>query len=135
MPDFKVNPQPWMRDAVKVADEKLVKQIADDFRAYNPAPRSTLSPPATVQVVGAGRVVGGDDAPVASGGTGWASSPELKPPPGVSIIDEMCAQEDQAWRLQRAKELAAAHHARALVEAEIKQRSEEEANKKQKEPK
>src|SRR6516162_5866083 len=56
MPDFKVNPQPWMKAAVNVADDALVKALVDDFRSYNPAPRSTLSPPATVRVVGAGNV-------------------------------------------------------------------------------
>src|SRR6516225_6079032 len=103
MPDYKVNPQPWMRDALKVADDALVKALAEDFRNYNPAPRSTLSPPATVQIVGAGRVVGGDDKPVASTGSGWADSPEIKPPPGINLIDEMCAAEDASWRLQRAR--------------------------------
>jgi hypothetical protein len=117
MPDYKVNPQPWMREAVNVADDKLVRQLVEDFRSYNPAPRSPLNqPPQTVQVQGAGRVVGGDDKPVASTGTGWASSPELKPPPGINLIDEMCAQEDASWRLQRARELA---EAAALKRAEM----------------
>jgi hypothetical protein len=107
MPDYKVNPQPWVRDALKVAGDKLVADIVNDFAGYNPAPRSPLNqPPQTVQVQGAGRVVSGDDKPVASTGTGWADSPELKPPPGINLIDEMCAADDASWRLQRAREVA-----------------------------
>jgi hypothetical protein len=129
MADFKVNPQPWMRDAVRVADDKLVKQIADDFRSYNASPRSPLSsPPQTVSVVGAGRVVGGDDAPVAGTGSGWADSPELKPPPGIDLIDEMCAQADLADRAERIRALAQTA-AIQRAEAELAKQSEPKERK------
>jgi hypothetical protein len=130
MPDYKVNPQPWVKDAVRVADDKLVRQIAEDFRAYNPSPRSPLNqPPQTVQVQGAGRVVSGDDKPVASTGTGWASSPELRPPEGINLIDEMCAAEDASWRLQRAREVAEAVALKRAEEAFLKSKAQNEDNK------
>jgi hypothetical protein len=109
MPDFKVNPQPWVKDAVRVAGDKLVADIVNDFAGYRIEPRSPLNkPPETVQVHGAGKVVGGDDAVPAGGGTGWADSLELKAPPGVSIVDELVAQQDLADFTARARELAAA---------------------------
>jgi hypothetical protein len=107
MPDFKVNPQPWMKAAVNVADDALVKSLVEDFRGYRPEPRSPLNQPSqTVVPVGAGKVVGGDDAPVASGGTGWADSPELKPPPGVALVDQLVAQQDLADFEARCREQA-----------------------------
>jgi hypothetical protein len=108
------DPFEWVKDLRRTVPTSLVRQIVDDFRSYDPSPRS-LTPPATVQIVGAGRTISGDDKPVASTGTGWADSPELKPPPGISLIDEMCAQEDASWRLQRAREVA---EAAALKRAE-----------------
>ena len=127
MPDYKVNPQPWMKDAVKVAGDKLVADIVNDFAGYNPAPRSPLNqPPQTVQVHGAGRVVSGDDKPVASTGTGWASSPELRPPEGINLIDEMCAAEDASWRLQRARELAEAAALRRAEEQFLRSKAEQQ---------
>jgi hypothetical protein len=127
MPDYKVNPQPWMRDALKVAGDKLVADIVNDFAGYNPAPRSPLNQPAqTVSVVGAGRTISGDDKPVASTGTGWADSPELKPPAGINLIDEMCAAEDASWRLQRARELAEAAALRRAEEQFLRSKAEQQ---------
>jgi hypothetical protein len=122
MPDFKVNPQPWMRDAQRVADDKLVADIVNDFRSYNPAPRSPLNqPPQTVVPVGAGKVVDGSDAPVASGGTGWADSPQIRDwrPPGLEHMDRMMDAQDAIDRAARARELIEAS-AIQRAEAEIK---------------
>jgi hypothetical protein len=41
-------------------------------------------------------------------GTGWVDAPKLKPPPGVELIDRMCAAEDRQWRAERARQFGAA---------------------------
>jgi hypothetical protein len=123
MPDFKVNPQPWMRDAQRVADDKLVADIVNDFRSYNPAPRSPLNqPPQTVVPVGAGKVVDGSNAPVASTGTGgWVNPPSVDNwrAPGLREMDAMMDQQDAIDRAERIKALADAA-AIQRAEAEIK---------------
>jgi hypothetical protein len=128
MPDFKVNPQPWMKAAVNVADDALVKALVDDFRSYNPAPRSTLSPPATVRVVGAGNVVGGDvgpqHRPVDATNSGWQEPPRVNDwrPPGLEHMDRMMDAQDTIDKAQRIRELAeAAAVQRALQPVEPKE--------------
>jgi hypothetical protein len=116
----------WMRDLVNNVGDRAVRDLVEDFRSYNPHPAQ--GPSAKVSVQGAPTVKTGDVGPqhrAYQGGeddnadrSGWRDAPGIKPPPGVDIIDEMCAAEDRSWRLQRAKELASAQHARALVEAE-----------------
>jgi hypothetical protein len=103
--------------------------IVNDFRSYNPAPRS-LTPPATVTPVGAGKVVTGSDAPVASGGTGWADSPQIRDwkPPGVEHMDRMMDQADAIDRAERIRQLAQTA-AVQRAEAEIKQQQEETSKK------
>jgi hypothetical protein len=54
----------YMRDLIRAVPTDLVKQIAEDFRSYNPHP--TQDPSAKVLVQGAGRVVTGDVRPAAS---------------------------------------------------------------------
>jgi hypothetical protein len=122
MPDYKVKPQPWMRDAVKVADDALVKSLVDDFRSYNPSPRSPLnSPPATANPVDAAPVKTGSDGPVASTGTGWADSPQIKDwrPPGLEHMDRMMDQADAIDKAERIRQLAEAQ-ALSRAEAELK---------------
>jgi hypothetical protein len=116
----------YVRDLAEAVPTDLVKQIAEDFRSYNPAPRS-LSPPATVQIQGAGRVVSADDVPVASTGTGWADSPQIKDwkPPGLEHMDRMMDQADAIDRAERLRKLAEAA-AVQRVEAEIKQEEDKE---------
>jgi hypothetical protein len=118
----------WQQDLVRNVGTKAVQDLVDDFRSYSPSPRS-LTPPATVSIVGAGKTteptVGPKYRPYQptddnADRSGWREAPGLKPPEGLQYIDQMLDQEDQAWRLQRAKELAAAKAARALVEGEIK---------------
>jgi hypothetical protein len=99
----------YMRDLVEAVPTDLVKQIAEDFRSYNPAPRS-LTPPATVQIQGAGRVVSADDAPTASTGTGWVPAPKVDDwkPPGLEHMDRMMDAQDAIDRAARARELTEA---------------------------
>jgi hypothetical protein len=126
------NPFEWVNDLRRVADDKLVKQIAEDFRNYNPSPRSSLSPPATVQVVGAGRVVGGDEAqPVAGTGSGWADSPQIKDwrAPGIDYVDAMCDAQDRVDRAARARELI---EAAAIKKAEAELAKQPEPTKERK---
>ena len=122
------HPYEWVRDMTRVADDKLVRDLVRDFAGYNPSPRSPLNqPPQTVQVQGAGRVVSGSDAPVASSGTGWANSPEIRPPDGLQHIDRMLDEEDRIWRAQRIREVAeAAAVQQALAEAQGKVQEEQQ---------
>jgi hypothetical protein len=117
----------WQRDLEQAVPSDLVKQISEDFRNYNISPRSPLNTPAqTVSVVGAGKVVGADDVPVASGGTGWVDSPEIKnwKPPGLELMDRMMDQQDAIDRAERIRQLAEASAIRQ-AEAEIKAQAEQ----------
>jgi hypothetical protein len=129
------DPFEWVKDLRRVVGDKLMKDIVDDFRSYNPAPRSTLSPPATVQIQGAGRVVGGSDGPVASTGTGWADSPQIKDwkAPGLEIMDRMMDQQDALDKAERIRQLAQAT-AIKRAEAAIKQEEPKEPDPKEKGP-
>jgi hypothetical protein len=124
----------YMRDLERAVPTDLVRQIANDFRNYSPTPKA--DPRAKVVPVGAGRVIDGSDAPVASTGTGgWVEPPKVDSwrPPGLEHMDRMMDAQDAIDRLQRVRELG---EAKALVQAEaelIKQQAE--LNKKQKEPK
>jgi hypothetical protein len=122
----------WQRDLVRNVDTDLVRDIVSDFRNYSPTPRA--DPNAKVVPVGAGRVIDGSDAPVASTGTGgWVEAPKVDQwkPEGLSIMDRMMDAQDAIDRLQRVRELG---EAKALVqaEAEIKAQQEAELSKKQK---
>ena len=135
MAESDYDPTEWIRDLRRTVGDKLMADIVNDFRNYNPAPRS-LTPPATVQVVGAGRVVDGSDAPVASTGTGgWVEAPKVDAwrPPGVDICDQLMDQADAIDRAERVRKLAQTAAIRK-AEADLKAR-EEELNKKQKGPK
>ena len=124
----------YMRDLVNNVGTDQVRDIVNDFRNYSVTPRA--DPSAKVLPVGAGRVIDGSDAPVASNGTGgWVEAPKVDSwkPPGLEHMDRMMDAQDAIDRLQRVRELG---EAKALVQAEaelIKQQAE--LNKKQKEPK
>src|SRR6516164_8879409 len=80
----------YMSDLVKTVPTDLVRDIVSDFRNYSPTPRA--DPSAKVVPVGACRVIDGNDAPVASTGTGgWVEAPKVDQwkPPGLSIMDRM----------------------------------------------
>jgi hypothetical protein len=93
------DPFEWVKDLRRVVDNKLMADIVDDFRNYNPAPRS-ISPPATVRVVGAGNVVGGDvgpqHRPVDATNSGWQEPPKVNDwkPPGLEHMDRMMDAQD-----------------------------------------
>jgi hypothetical protein len=114
----------WKRDLVETVPDQLVKQIAQDFRSYNPHPAQ--DPSAKVSVMGAGRVVTGDDGPAhrPMDTSGWVEPPKVDAwrPPGVDICDQLMDQQDAIDKAQRIRELAeAAALQRALKPAEPKE--------------
>jgi hypothetical protein len=113
----------YMRDLVGAVPDKMVKDLVNDFRSYNPHPAQ--DPNAKVVPQGAGRVVTAGDT-VAHGGSGWVEAPKVDNwrPPGIDLMDRMMDQADAIDRAQRI---------RALAEAAAVQRAE--ATIKQDEPK
>jgi hypothetical protein len=110
----------WMRDCVSVVDDKLMRQIVEDFKRGPAAPGPTLP---KVNVVGAGTVVDGGDGAKHTPHRGWSEPPKVDnwKPPGLSVMDAMMDQQDAIDRAARARELAeAARHLRELAEAEAK---------------
>ena len=113
------DPYSWVKDLIRTVPDQLVKDIVSDFRNYKPGPSGGT--PATVQVVGAGRTVTGSNT-VASGGTGWAESPQIKDwrPPGLEAMDRMMDAADLRDRLELVKQLGEAE-ALKRAEAELKE--------------
>jgi hypothetical protein len=103
----------WQRDLVEGVPTDLVKQISEDFRSYNPAPRS-LTPPATVTVVGSGKVVTGTEGPqhrpidTNATNSGWVEAKSIDSwrAPGVDICDQLMDQADAIDRAERIRQLA-----------------------------
>ena len=116
------HPYAWVRDLTRVVNTDLMQDIVNDFRNYSPTPRA--DPSAKVVPVGAGRVIDGNDAPVASTGTGgWVEAPKVDAwrPPGVDICDQLMDQADAIDKAARIRQLAeAAALQRALKPAEPK---------------
>src|SRR6516162_3516660 len=91
----------WQRDLVEGVPTDLVKQIVEDFRSYNPAPRS-LTPPATVTIVGSGKAVTGDvgpqhrpiDTDATTDRSGWREAPKVDAwrAPGIEHVDRLLDQ-------------------------------------------
>jgi hypothetical protein len=122
MADFKVNPQPWMRDAVKIADNALVKSIVEDFRHGIPSSGGSVipgqRPASTVSVVGSGKVQDAGLGPKyrqyqappedTADRSGWRDAQALKPPEGVALVDELVFQQDVADLAAKGREQAAA---------------------------
>ena len=112
----------WQRDLVRNVGTDQVRDIVNDFRNYSPTPRA--DPNARVLPVGAGRVIDGNDTPVASTGTGgWVEAPKVDNwrPPGVDLCDRLMDQADAIDRAERIRQLAeAAAVQRALKAAEPK---------------
>ena len=102
----------WQRDLVEGVPTDLVKQISEDFRSYNPAPRS-LTPPATVTVVGSGKVVTGTEGPqhrpidTNATNSGWVEAKSIDSwrAPGVDICDQLMDQADAIDRAERIRQL------------------------------
>jgi hypothetical protein len=95
----------YMRDLTASVPDRLVKEIAADFRGYNPHPAQ--DPSAKVVPQGAGRVIDGNDT-VTSTGTGWVDAPKVDAwrPPGVEIADRLLDQADAIDRAERIRQLA-----------------------------
>jgi hypothetical protein len=127
------DPFEWVKDLRRVVGDKLMKDIVDDFRSYNRSPRS-MTPPATVQIQGAGRVVSADDKPIASTGTGWVPAPKVDDwkPPGLEHMDRMMDQADAIDRAERIRKLA---EASAIRRAEVAIKQQEPKERKDKESK
>jgi hypothetical protein len=113
----------YVRDLAEAVPTSVVKDIVNDFRSYNPHPAQ--DPAAKVVPQGAGRVIDGSDAPVASTGTGgWVTPPQVdqwKGPPGIEHVDRLLDQADAIDKAERIRQLAeAAAVQRALKPAEPK---------------
>jgi hypothetical protein len=93
-----------------VVDDQLMRDIVgDSMRGDIHARKSAGPPPKTSQP---------SEEPQKPYTHGWVDPPKIRPPEGLEHVDAMLDAEDRSWRLQRAKEMVAAQHARALVEAE-----------------
>ena len=134
--------QPWEKEALRVANTDLVQSIVSDNRPA-PVPRGSAS---NVQVVGAGRTVDPPDygpayrpidprlrqpsteeAPAErSERSGWQGQTELKPPPGVALVDELVFQQDVADPEARGRQEAAAMgiSLRDWVKLQLRERQE-----------
>jgi hypothetical protein len=116
----------YVNDLVRNVDTDQVRAIvADNRHPIHPA----QDPSAKVVPQGAGRVIDGNDTPVASTGTGgWVTPPQVDSwrPPGLREMDAMMDQADREDRAKRIRELAGTQHAlnlaKAAAEAECKDR-------------
>jgi hypothetical protein len=88
----------WQLDMLAVVDDKLMRQISEDFRRGPPSPGPTLP---SVTPVGAGRVV---DADVGPKYRGWTEATPLRPMP-LADPRSRWLSEDEVKELKR-KELA-----------------------------
>ena len=122
----------YVKDLAQAVPTSVVKDIVSDFRSYNPHPAQ--DPSAKVVPQGAGRVIDGNDAPVASTGTGgWVDAPKVDnwKPPGLREMDAMMDAADLQDRLERVRQLG---EAKAFAEAEAEIKQQEETSKKGKKP-
>jgi hypothetical protein len=127
----------YINDLTKAVPDQLVRQIAQDFRSYNPAPRGAGS---TVTVVGSGKVqTAGENVPTAGNGSGWCDSPQIRDwkPPGLEHMDAMLDEADRRDRAARIREMAGTAHSLALAKAaaEAADKDREAEAKVQTEPK
>ena len=106
--DYRVNPQPWMREAIAVCGDDLMQQIVADNRNRAPVGGSVLP---TVKVLGAGTVVTGTDgaAHTPAQNHGWTEPPRTENwrAPGIDIIDRLVDQQDERDLEARCREQAA----------------------------
>jgi hypothetical protein len=120
------HPFAWVGDLRRVVGDKLMADIVEDFRRGPAAPGPTLPP---VKVMGAGTVkTAGEEV---QRGTGWTEAPSTANwrAPGIDLIDEMCAQQDQIDRQARIRELAGTQHSRRLAEAAREAEDKDKAHK------
>jgi hypothetical protein len=118
----------WKRDLLQTVPDAAVKDLVSDFAGYRIEPRSPLnSPPATANPVDAAPVRTGNDGV----NWGWREAPQLKPQPGIDLIDRMCQTQDAIDRAERIRQLAEAtviqRAEAALKEQEGKERKDKES--------
>jgi hypothetical protein len=116
------HPYAWVRDLRNVADDALVKSLVEDFRHGIASSGGSMipgqRPASTVSVVGSGKVqdpvLGPKYRPVDHSaitdqpGSGWKEGTPLRPPPGISWVDELVFQQDLADLEAKGREQAAA---------------------------
>jgi hypothetical protein len=133
MAEYDYDPTEWVKDLRRGVGDKLMRDIVNDFRSYNPSPRSPLnSPPATANPVDAAPVKTGDVGPQHRpiDRSGWRDPPKVDQwkPPGLEHMDRMMDQQDAIDRAARARELASAAAVKR-AEAAIKEQPKEKERK------
>ena len=91
--------QPWQLRAMRAVPTDVVRDIVNDSRTYDPAPRSMAAKPA-----------GSEEKKPVQRGTGWVNAVPLGPQPGAEHIERIAdhfARLDKAARVKQALELAA----------------------------
>jgi hypothetical protein len=107
----------YVNDLEQAVPTDLVRSIvADNRRGGDIHGRASAFPKATNQP--------GEERPRSN--HGWADTPPLRPPEGIDLIDRMVSAQDERDLIERAKQMAAARQARAMVEAEAMGLSHEE---------
>jgi hypothetical protein len=121
----------WMRDLVQNVDDRLVRDIVNDFRSYDPGP--SMGQAAKVIPVDAGKVVTGTDGPAHTPHRGWQESPRVDSwrPPGEAVMNALLDQQDALDKAKRIRKLAEAAAVRR-AEAELLKEREEERKPKDK---
>src|SRR6516164_2458546 len=112
----------WLRRSLKACPNDVMRDIVGDARRGDIHGRASIIPQPKAPAKGQQQ----SEEPQKPYTHGWVEPPKIKPPEGIDLIDSMVSAQDERDLLQRAKEMAAAQHARKMMaEAEL-QRSEEE---------
>ena len=115
------NPLPeWQRDMARAVDDKLMRDLVNDFRNYSPVPRPE-GPAATVRVTSAGAVASGDDG-AKHRGSGWTEPPSIDSwrAPGLEIMNRLVDEQDAIDKAKRALELGQAAHINKQLKAKAR---------------
>ena len=126
------HPNAWIEDMRRVVDTRLMQDIVNDFRSYNPHP--TQDPSAKVVPQGAGKVVDADVGPQHrpyEQRSGWVTPPQVDQwkAPGIEHVDRLVDERDRLDRAARIRELGAAEHSLRLAEAAREAEAKEKAPK------
>jgi hypothetical protein len=115
----------YERDLTKTVDDKMVRDIVNDLRSYNPSP--SMGAASKVTLMGAGRVIDGDDVRRGTtGSNGWVTPPQVDSwrPPGEAMMNQLMDQQDALDKAERIRKLAEAAAVRR-AEAELLKEHEE----------
>jgi hypothetical protein len=111
-----------MRDLTRVVEDKLMRDIVNDFRTYNPSP--SMGPAAKVTPVDAAPVKTGDVGPQHRpiDRSGWVDPPKVDNwrPPGIELMDRMMDHQDALDKAARIEELVKAAGAIAALQPKEK---------------